>query len=133
VTSEQRLDRLERIAGLMVRAGLRPRRHSREQDEKINMIIDAQMKSDERFNAQMRDRDEKFNAQMRERDKKFDAQMRERDERFGFLERQVEFVIDAQIRNEERFAKLTESQMETNHRLDALIGVIKEGRNGETR
>jgi len=143
MTPEQRLDRLERIAGLMVRAGLRARRHSREQDEKINMIIDAQMKGDERFNAQMRDRDEKFNAQMRERDKKFDAQMRERDERFdaqmrerderfGCLERQVEFVIDAQIRNEERFARLTESQMETNHRLDALIGIIKEGRNGES-
>ena len=126
MTPEQRLDRLERIAGLMVRAGLRARRHGREQDEKINMIIDAQMKSDERFNAQMRERDERFN-----------AQMRERDEKFGFLERKVEFVIDAQIRNEERFAKLAQTQTEltasqaaTNRRLEALIEIVIEQRNG---
>jgi hypothetical protein len=49
MTSEERLDRLERIARLMVRAGLRARRQMRDQDEKINMIIDAQMKSEERL------------------------------------------------------------------------------------
>ncbi|HEY3025212.1 MAG TPA: hypothetical protein VGJ55_03575 [Pyrinomonadaceae bacterium] len=137
MTPEQRLDRLERIAGLMVRSGLRARRPDREQDEKINMIIDAQMKSGERFHAQIRERDEKFDAQMRERDEKFDAQMRERDERFGVLEGKVEFVIEAQIRNEERFAKLaqtqtelTESHVATNRRLEALIEIVIEQRNG---
>ena len=40
MTSEQRLDRLERIVRLMIKAGLRARRHSREQDEKINVIIE---------------------------------------------------------------------------------------------
>ncbi len=123
MTPEQRLDRLERIAGLMVRAGLRARRHGREQDEKINMIIDAQMKSDKRFHAQIRERDEKF-----------DAQMHERDERFGVLEGKV---IEAQIRNEERFAKLaqtqtelTESHVATNRRLETLIEIVIEQRNG---
>ncbi len=79
MTAEERLDRLERIARLMVRAGLRARREMRQQDDKITIMIDAQ------------------------------------------------------IRNEERFAKLAESQTHTDRRLDALINIIKEGRNGKSR
>jgi hypothetical protein len=79
MTPEQRLDRLERIARLMTHAGLRWRRQMREQNDKIDMIIDAQMK------------------------------------------------------NEERFAKLAESQSHTDRRLDALIDIIREGRNGKSR
>lgn len=85
MTPEQRLDRLERIAKLMVRVELRDRRREREQDEKINMIIDAQVK------------------------------------------------------NEERFAKLAEaqtglaiSQAHTDRRLDALIDIIRDQRNGKS-
>ena len=85
MTSEQRLDRLERIARLMVKAGLRARRHDREQDEKIDIIIDAQTK------------------------------------------------------NEKRFAKLAEaqtdlalSQAHTDRRLDALVDIIREQRNGKS-
>lgn len=51
MTHEQRLDRLERIAKLMVRSGLKARRQSREQDGKINIIIDSQIKNEERFAA----------------------------------------------------------------------------------
>jgi hypothetical protein len=49
MTPAQRLDRLERIAKLMVKAGLRARRHSREQDAKIEVLIDAQIQNEERF------------------------------------------------------------------------------------
>lgn len=49
MTPEQRFDRLERIVKLMVKAGLRSRRNQRDQDDKINMIIDLQMKNEERF------------------------------------------------------------------------------------
>jgi hypothetical protein len=49
VTPEQRLDRLERIAKLFVRAGLRARRDMREMNEKINILIDVQIRNDERF------------------------------------------------------------------------------------
>ncbi len=79
MTPEQRFDRLERVARLMIRAGLRARKHSREQDEKLNMIVDAQ------------------------------------------------------IKNEDRFARLAESQSHTDRRLDALIDIIREGRNGESK
>jgi D-serine deaminase-like pyridoxal phosphate-dependent protein len=79
MSTEDRLDRLERIARLMVRAGLRARREMRQQDDKITILIDAQ------------------------------------------------------LRNEERFAKLAESQAHTDRRLDALIEIIRNGRNGKSR
>ena len=75
--TEERLDRLERIAKLLVRAGLRARREMRQQDDKITIMMDAQ------------------------------------------------------IKNEERFAELAESQKNTNRRLDALIDIVKAGRNGK--
>jgi hypothetical protein len=84
MTHEQRLDRLERIAKLMVRAGLRARREMRQQDDKITIMIDAQ------------------------------------------------------IKNEERFAKLAQAQTElaasqthSDRRLEALIDIVRKGRNGK--
>ena len=76
MTPEQRLDRLERLGKLFVREGRRSRREVRQQAEKINILIDAQ------------------------------------------------------IKNEEKFAMLAESQTHTDRRLDALIDIIREGRNG---
>jgi D-serine deaminase-like pyridoxal phosphate-dependent protein len=78
MTPEQRLDRLEQIAKLFVKAGLRERRRMNEMDEKI------------------------------------------------------EILIDMQIKNEERFSQLAESQEHTDRRLDALIDIIREGRNGKS-
>ena len=78
MTTEERVDRLERIARLLVRAGLRARRELRQQDDKITIMIDAQ------------------------------------------------------IKNEQRFADLAESQKHTDRRLDALIEMVKQGRNGKS-
>lgn len=44
--SERRLDRLERIVKLAVRAGLRERRSRREQDERITALVDAQISTE---------------------------------------------------------------------------------------
>ena len=85
MTPEQRLDRLERIAKLFVKAGLRVRYQAREHDEKINMIFNLQIQNEERF-----------------------------------------------ARNEERFAQLVESQAHTDQRLDALIDIVREDRNGNS-
>jgi hypothetical protein len=53
MSSEQRLDRLERILLLVVRAGARERRTVRESfketDEKINALIDAQMRHEDEY------------------------------------------------------------------------------------
>ena len=83
---EERLDRLERIAKLLVRAGLRARREMRQQDDKITIMIDAQIKNEERFAK----------------------------------------LAQAQT-------ALAESQTHTDRRLDALIDIVKKGRNGKSR
>ncbi len=49
MTPEQRFDRLERIVKLMIIAGLGARRQTREQDQKIGIMIDAQIRNEERF------------------------------------------------------------------------------------
>ncbi|HEV7893783.1 MAG TPA: hypothetical protein VGP08_24415 [Pyrinomonadaceae bacterium] len=53
MSSEQRLDRLERILLLVVKAGARERKAARgsfkETDEKINALIDAQMRHEEAY------------------------------------------------------------------------------------
>lgn len=79
MTPEQRLDRLERIAKLFAKAGLRARSQFRKQYE---ILMDAQMRNEERF-----------------------------------------------ARNEERFERLADSQIHTDQRLDALIDIIRDGRN----
>jgi hypothetical protein len=45
--SETRFGRLERVAGLMVRAGLRARRQMREQDERISALVNSQLHNEE--------------------------------------------------------------------------------------
>jgi hypothetical protein len=47
MTSEQRLDRLERIAKLFARAGRRVRREVREHESKISYLIDLQIRNEE--------------------------------------------------------------------------------------
>ena len=108
MTPEQKLDRLERIARLMVKAGLKARKYSREQDEKINMIINAQIKNEEMF------------AQNEVRFAKNEERFARNEERFA---KRFGELAEAQI-------ELAAAQVETNHRLDVLIDVIKEGRNG---
>ena len=44
----------------------------------------------------------------------------------------INYLVDLQISNEERFAKLAESQANTDRRLDALIDIIRDGRNGDS-
>ena len=89
MTPEARLDRLERMAMLLARAGFRSRSQlrarDREHDEKIDHLVDLEIKNEEKF-----------------------------------------------ARNEERFAKLAESQANTDQRLNSLIDIIREGRNGDS-
>ena len=47
MSSEARLNRLERIARLLARAGMRGRARIREHDDKINVLLDAQIKTEE--------------------------------------------------------------------------------------
>jgi hypothetical protein len=93
MTPEEKLDRLERIARLMVRAGLRARREMRQQDDKITIMIDAQIKNEDRFAE----------------------------------------LAKSQKNTDRILAELAESQKHTDRRLDALINIVQEGRNGKSR
>ncbi len=75
--SETRVDRVERVAKLLVRAGRRARREMRVQDERLAALIGTQEK------------------------------------------------------NAEAIARLAESQAHSDRRLDALIDIVREGRNGK--
>ena len=90
MTSEQRLDRLERIARLFVRAGLRERRNRRELDEKINIIVNYQITNEERF------------AKNEERFAKNEV-------RFAKLTDTVNQLAEAQTRTERRLDSLIET------------------------
>lgn len=63
------------------------------------------------------------------------SQLRARDREH---DEKIDHLVDLQIeteekfsRNEERFAKLAESQTSTDQKLNALIDIIREGRNGD--
>jgi hypothetical protein len=132
MTPEQRLNRLERIAKLMLRAGLRARSVVREHEEKLNILINAQIRTDELF--------------------------AKNEERFADVEDQLQILIASQLRNDElfsryavrfarndelfaknderfakndeRFAKLADEQAESNKRLNALIEIMRKQSNG---
>ena len=110
MTSEQRLDRLERIAMLMARAGLRV---TREQNEKINIIIDAQIKNEDRF------------GQNEERFRKNE----ERFERLAEAQAETQKVVKQLAASHKELAA---SQKHTDERLGILIDIVRTDRNANS-
>jgi len=125
MTPDQRLDRAERIILLMTKAGLRYRDRLKELDEKIAIIVDAQIKYEERV-ARNEERfagnEERF-ASHEERFAGHEERLASYEERFAQL-RQV---------TEVRFAELAEQQRRTDRKLEELIEIIRRDRNGELR
>src|SRR6266850_3150167 len=112
MTPEGRLDRIERIAKLFVNAGRRARRNLREQDEKINILINLHIQNEEMFaknEARFARHDEnikillEFQRQNEERFRQNEERFRRNEERFA--------------RTDERFVALAESQANSDRRL----------------
>ncbi|HEX7723726.1 MAG TPA: hypothetical protein VF397_16310 [Pyrinomonadaceae bacterium] len=89
MTTEQRLERIERIAKLFVRAGLRERCNRRELDEKIGIIVNYQILNEERF-------------------AKNEERFAENEERFAKLTETVNQLADAQTGTDRRLNLLIE-------------------------
>jgi hypothetical protein len=106
-TSEQRLDRLERIAKLFVSAGLRARRNMKDPEEKINTILNSQREHDERFAGL----NQSFERSQRELNQSIERSHSEL----------------SQPLNE-----LAQVQTHTNQRLNSLIGIVERDRNGNS-
>ena len=89
MTTEQRLERIERIAKLFVRAGLRERRNRQALDEKINIIVNYQILNEERF-------------------AKNEERFAENEERFAKLTETVNQLAEAQTGTDRRLNSLIE-------------------------
>jgi hypothetical protein len=117
MSSEQRLDRLERMLLLVVKAGARERKAIRkgvsearegveDAGEKINALIDAQMRHEEAYAQSKRRTDEAMVELAR-----VQAETREELSRFG-------------RRTDEEMVRLTRVQAETAESLKALIATV---------
>lgn len=85
--------------------------------DRLERIVKLMVKAGLRARSQMREQVDRINMII-------EYQM-QNEERFGRNEERFE-------RNEERFAKLAEAQAHTDRRLDALIEIVREGRNGRS-
>ena len=111
MNSDERIARLERVSKLFARAGRRERRRIRTveekvmtAEEKIDIIIDFQIATEERF--------------------------ARNEERFAELA-QAQAQTDRRI--DKRFEELAEAQAQTEKRLNAFIEAIERDRNGHSR
>lgn len=109
-TPELRIDRLERIAGLFVKAGLRMRRDLRGMDEKLNILVTHQIQNEERFA-----RSEKRLAKLAART----------DEKFAE-------VAKLQMVTEHKFAEVAEFQAVRDRKFDELVQILRQGQNGNS-
>ena len=102
-TPDERLDRLERVAKLFAVKGRKYRRDVRELEDKLNVIVDFQIKNEERF--------------------------ARNEERFAQNEKTV---ARFKVQTEKRFAELAKFQSITERRLAELIHSLKHKSNGES-
>lgn len=107
MTPEQRLDRVERILGYFVKEGRRWRVRSREQDEKINILIQAQMETTEQINKLTTETNQQIN--------KLTAD-----------------IATGHSLHEKEMAELRKAQKLTHQELQALIRSLHKGRNGNS-
>lgn len=105
------MDRVERILKLFVRAGVRYRRDSRELGDKLNIMVNAQIKNEERF---------------KQNEAAFQSRSVEYEKRFN---RNEERLAKLSQKTDQKFAELAESQARTERSLAELIKIVR-GRNG---
>jgi uncharacterized coiled-coil protein SlyX len=125
MTDEQRLDRLERIVKLMIKAGLRARRQSREQDEKMNILIAMHMENEERFAKNFTD----YEGRLTANEGRFAKNQSESDERFARHEERLakneELLATLSTKAEEEFAMMALSQAQMEKRLKSFRATLK--------
>ena len=93
MTPEHRLDRAERVLMLIIKAGYRARQQSRAQDEKINILIDSQIKTDEQIKS-LREGQAELQLSMREGQSRLEKVMAELAEEHKATERSLKAFLD---------------------------------------
>ena len=100
MTTDQRLDRIERILILYFNSGRRERRRVREMDEKINILINAQIKNEGGFR-ELREQSKETNRAMRE-------MFREIRDLFWKTDERINRLADAQKRTDRKLNELSD-------------------------
>jgi hypothetical protein len=118
MSPEERLNRLERIAKLFVREGLRERRNRNELDQKINIIVNYQIGYEERFARADKQFEALANAQ-----KLTEKELKE-------LAAAQKELAAAQKELAASQKELAAAQKQTDEKLGSLIDIVRRDRNG---
>jgi hypothetical protein len=121
MTPEARLNRLERITKLIVRAGVRYRRDLRELGDKLNIIINTQIQSEAIFQS----RSAKYEKRFKRTEERLTKLSEKTDRKF------VELAV-SQADTDRRIKELTQSQAQTDRSVKDLIKDLRRDRNGKT-
>ena len=106
MNNERRFDRMERLLRLLIRAGKRGRTRLNDLDEKIGMLIDAQIKTEDQLHSM-----NEQSIAMREESRAM------RDEHY----KRSREVFELFRLTDEKIARLTEAQIVSDRKLSALI------------
>ena len=120
MSPEERLDRVERVAKLLVTSGRRTRNELR---TNINALIDAQMRHEARF-------DEQF-AKLSAGQARNDLLLKELIVVQGRTEKKVEELAVSHQQLAEAHKDLAVSQKHTDEKLSTLIDIVERDRNGK--
>ena len=102
MTPKRRLDRLERLARIFIRAGRRTRTELR---EKINILIDMQNQNEDRFNARFERIEELFTLN--------EERFARNEERFERMHQIIERLVVTQTRSEENLQSFIDALRRT--------------------
>jgi septal ring factor EnvC (AmiA/AmiB activator) len=135
MTLERRIARAERVLKMFVRSGRKYRRQFR---ENVQMLIHMQMRDNDEWRARHRAMDEKINilinAQIAtdEQMKRTDEQMKRTDEQIKRTDEQIEALTARQAKTDETLDRLAVSQAKTDQTLERFINSLSKGRNGNS-
>jgi uncharacterized protein YoxC len=142
MTPEQRLGRVERILGLFAREGRRQREQSREQNERINILIHMSERDREVRQAESHELNEKINilvnsqADLRSTVTDLSSTVKDVSSTVKDLSSTVKDLAVAQSEgqsiHEREMAELRKSQSETDKSLRTFLDSLRKGGNGNS-
>ena len=134
MTPEQRLDRVERILGYFVREGRRWRVRKREQDEKINILIQFQMETTDQINktSELINKTAQRVDKVTEQVNKTAEHVDKVTEHVDKVTKQVNKLAAGHAIHEKEMADLRRSQKLTDKALRSFIDSLRKGRNGSS-
>jgi hypothetical protein len=135
MTLERRIARAERVLKMFVRSGRKYRRQFR---ENVQMLIHMQMRDNDEWRARHRAMDEKINilinAQIAtdEQMKRTDEQIEALTARQAKTDESLDRSAASQAKTDETLDRLAVSQAKTDQTLERFINSLSKGRNGNS-